>query len=218
MQIYKVDTFTMEPFRGNPAAVCFLPEPKDSDWLQNVAREMNLPATAFLQKNSVGYQLRWFTPTTEMQICGHGTLASTHVLYETNKIDKDKSVTFFTKSGELTATFKEGWVELNFPSIHEEKTTAPKELIQALGVQAKYVGQTPLDYIVEVEGEDVVRNLKPDLDLIAQLPVRGVIVTSASHSGAFDFVSRFFSPAQGIEEDAVTGSAHCCLALIGRNK
>jgi PhzF family phenazine biosynthesis protein len=218
MQIYQVAAFTEEPFHGNPAVVCFLSEPKNDGWMQSVATEMNMPVTAFLYKNDDHYSLRWFTSTTEIPICGHGTLASAHILYDLNHISREASATFMTKSGWLTANFNAGWIEFTFPSKPDQKTIAPKKLNQALGVKPTYVGKNHFDYIVEVEGEDVVKNLKPNIDIIAQMPVRGVIVTSVSNSNKYDFVSRFFSPAQGIDEDAVTGSAHCCLGPYWERK
>jgi PhzF family phenazine biosynthesis protein len=211
MKIFLINAFTDQPFTGNPAAVCFLPGPKDAEWMQKVAKEINLPTTAFIEHTNGGFSLRWFTPTTEIPLCGHGTLASAYVLWEIGYIQAEHSVSFSTKSGILTAAVKNGWIELDFPSAPDHEITAPDKLIKALGVVPKYVGKNQLDYIVEVESEDVVKNLTPAIDSIAQLPIRGVIVTSRSSSGKFDFISRFFSPAQGIVEDAVTGSAHCCL-------
>lgn len=198
MKIFLINAFTDQPFTGNPAAVCFLPGPKDAEWMQKVAKEINLPTTAFIEYTNGGFSLRWFTPTTEIPLCGHGTLASAYVLWEMGYIKAEHSVSFSTKSGILTAAVKNGWIELDFPSAPDHEITAPDKLIKALGVVPKYVGKNQLDYIVEVESEDVVKNLTPDIDSIAQLPIRGVIVTSRSSSGKFDFISRFFSPAQGI--------------------
>ncbi|QPA30159.1 PhzF family phenazine biosynthesis protein [Thermaerobacillus caldiproteolyticus] len=211
MKIFLINAFTDQPFTGNPAAVCVLPESKDAEWMQKVAKEINLPTTAFLEYTNGGFSLRWFTPTTEIPLCGHGTLASAYVLWEMGYIKAEHPVSFSTKSGILTATVKNGWIELDFPSAPDHEITASDKLIKALGVVPKYVEKNQLDYIVEVESEDIVKNLTPDIGSIAQLPIRGVIVTSRSSSGKFDFISRFFSPAQGIVEDAVTGSAHCCL-------
>ncbi|WP_199425677.1 PhzF family phenazine biosynthesis protein [Thermaerobacillus caldiproteolyticus] len=211
MKIFLINAFTDQPFTGNPAAVCVLPGSKDAEWMQKVAKEINLPTTAFLEYTNGGFSLRWFTPTTEIPLCGHGTLASAYVLWEMGYIKAEHPVSFSTKSGILTATVKNGWIELDFPSAPDHEITAPDKLIKALGVVPKYVEKNQLDYIVEVESEDIEKNLTPDIGSIAQLPIRGVIVTSRSSSGKFDFISRFFSPAQGIVEDAVTGSAHCCL-------
>lgn len=218
MNLSILNTFTDQPFRGNPAAVCLLSEEKGSIWMQSIAKEMNLPVTAFIIDFKSEYYLRWFTPSTEIPICGHGTLASSFFLWENGYVEKGKVIAFQTKSGLLKAQFIDGWVQLEFPSNLEEKTIAPDLLISALGVEPTYVGKNKLDYLVEVESEDTVKNLKPNIDLISQLPVRGVIVTSKSNSNEYDFVSRFFSPAQGIIEDYVNGSSHCCLGPYWKNK
>jgi len=209
--IYQVDAFTDKPFLGNPAAVCVLLEPKDEEWMQLVAREMNLSETAFLYKYGDGFNLRWFTPTTEVDLCGHATLASAHVLWEMGYLDRGQEAKFYTKSGLLTARQDDKWIELNFPSEPPTETTLPDFIIQGLDVSPKYTGKNRLDYIVEVESEDIVRNIQPDFNLLKAMDIRGVIVTSLSKTGKFDFVSRFFAPGAGIDEDPVTGSAHCCL-------
>ncbi|HWI47432.1 MAG TPA: PhzF family phenazine biosynthesis protein [Rummeliibacillus sp.] len=218
MQLSIINTFTEQPFKGNPAAVCYLSEEKESNWMQQIAKEINLPTTAFINLLNNEYYLRWFTPTTEIPICGHGTLASSYFLWEKGLFDKEKCITFQTKSGVLEAQLIDDWVQLQFPAIVEEKTIAPDLLVRALGVKPTYVGKNKLDYLVEVESEDIVRNLKPNIDLIAQLAVRGVIVTSKSNTNEFDFVSRFFSPSQGINEDFVNGSSHCCLGPYWKDK
>lgn len=209
--IYQVDAFTDKPFLGNPAVVCVLTESKDEEWMQLVAREMNLPETAFLYKSGDGFNLRWFTPTTEVDLCGHATLASAHALWEMGYLDRGQEVQFYTKSGLLTARQDDKWIELNFPSEPPIETTLPDFVIQGLNVFPKYTGKNRLDYIVEVESEDIIRNLQPDLNLLKAMDIRGVIVTSLSKIDNFDFVSRFFAPGAGIDEDPVTGSAHCCL-------
>lgn len=220
MRTFQVDTFTDEPFRGNPAAVCMLAEPKSEAWMRSVANELNLPVTAFIQMQDEvkPFNLRWFTPYMEIPLCGHGTLASAHILYELNIVSKKEPITFITKGGELTTEIKQDWIGLNFPLKPDREIDPPELLEKAIGIKPKYVGKNELDYIVEVEEEDVVKNLQPDINLISKLAVRGVIVTSLCHSGKYDFISRFFSPAQGIEEDAVTGSAHCCLASFWKRR
>lgn len=214
IRIVQVDAFTAQPFRGNPAAVCVLPEARSEAWMQDVAREMNLSETAFLVKRGgSAYDLRWFTPAVEVALCGHATLASAHVLWESGQIGAADQAQFHTKSGLLTADKVEGgFIELNFPSKPEERAPEPEGLLRALGVQAVYIGKNVFDYIVEVESDEVVRSVKPDFGAIARLPVRGVIVTSRSAEVGIDFVSRFFAPAAAVDEDPVTGSAHCCLA------
>ena len=211
LTIYQVDAFTVKPFAGNPAAVCILPEARDGSWMQDVAREMNLSETAFLVKQSDGYNLRWFTPTVEVQLCGHATLASAHILWEAGHLKPSQQARFHTLSGLLTAGRKGDWIELDFPAKLEEPATAPPDLARALGVTTKYVGKNKFDYLVEVDSEETVRRLKPEFTLLRTIPVRGVIVTSAASNRDFDFVSRFFAPGSGIDEDPVTGSAHCAL-------
>lgn len=212
LTIYQVDSFTDKPFSGNPAAVCITDELQDERWMQNVAREMNLSETAFLQKQAEGYNLRWFTPTVEVALCGHATLASAHILWEIGLLESDEQAIFHTLSGPLMADQKGVWIEMNFPAKLEEETEVPDGLIEALGVAVKYVGKNQFDYLVEVESADIVRNIKPDIGLLQTVAARGVIVTSLADSGEYDFVSRFFAPNAGVNEDPVTGSAHCCLS------
>jgi predicted PhzF superfamily epimerase YddE/YHI9 len=205
-----VDAFTDRPFAGNPAAVYLLPAWRDHRWLQLVAREMNLSETAYLVRNRDGFELRWFTPAVEVDLCGHATLASAHVLW-TQGHSEASELRFETKSGTLKATRRGGRIELDFPAKPEVLADPPPRLLEALGAKATYVGRNQFDYLVEVESEAVLRGLTPDFTRLATLPVRGVIVTARSADGRFDFVSRFFAPASGVDEDPVTGSAHCCL-------
>lgn len=223
MKIYQVDAFTNEYFSGNPAAVCILKEARDDQWLANVAKEMNLSETAFLYKQDEGYNLRWFTPSSEVDLCGHATLASAHILWEQNHLNKSEVAKFYTHSGLLTAKLNEDWIELDFPSLPEQESSVSSKLIEALGVKPKYVGKSKFDYLVEVESEKIVRDMKPDFTLLATIPIRGIIVTSIADTGEYDFVSRFFAPEVGVFEDPVTGSAHCCLGpywqkKLGKNK
>jgi PhzF family phenazine biosynthesis protein len=214
LRIVQVDAFTDKPFHGNPAAVCVLPEPRSDGWMQHVAREMNLSETAFLlERAGGGYDLRWFTPAVEVALCGHATLASAHALWESGRLHAGEQARFFTQSGILTADEKDGgWIDLDFPAKPEQPAPEPPGLVEALGARAHYIGKNLFDYIVEVESEEILRRIQPDFGRLATLPVRGVIVTSRSASPSFDFVSRFFAPAAGVDEDPVTGSAHCCLA------
>lgn len=214
IRIVQVDAFTAQPFRGNPAAVCVLPEARSEAWMKDVAREMNLSETAFLvRRGGSAFELRWFTPAVEVDLCGHATLASAHVLWESGQIGAGDQAQFHTKSGLLTADRRDGGViDLDFPSKPEEQAPEPEGLLKALGARAVYIGKNAFDYIVEVESDEVVRSLKPDMGAIAKLPVRGVMVTSRSAEVGIDFLSRFFAPAAGVDEDPVTGSAHCCLA------
>lgn len=216
--IFQVDAFTDKPFRGNPAGVCILPGPGEERWMQNVAKEMNLSETAFLYKQEDGFNLRWFTPTTEVKLCGHATLASAHILWETGHLKPGEEARFYTQSGLLTAERKGSWIELNFPAEPEEPTTAPDDLAEALGVRPKYVGKNRFDYLVEVDSEETVRNMRPNFTLLETITSRGVIVTSLATSQEYNFVSRFFAPGVGINEDPVTGSAHCCLGPFWSNR
>jgi len=221
LRITQVDAFTNKPFAGNPAADCIMPESRDAKWMQDVAREMNLSETAFLVRSrfagsrnagqSDGYNLRWFTPAVEVDLCGHATLASAHVLWEEEHLKSNEQARFHTRSGLLTADRKGEWIEMDFPAKLEEPAVEPSDLARALGVSPKYVGKNEFDYLVEVGSEEVVRKMNPDFTLLGTLPVRGVIVTAPPSSSEYDFVSRFFGPRAGVNEDPVTGSAHCCL-------
>lgn len=208
----QVDAFTDRPFGGNPAAVLVLPGPTDAAWMQSVADEMNLSETAFVHPENDGFRLRWFTPRQEIDLCGHATLAAAHELWESGAVPSGSAIRFFTLSGVLTATSNGPWIELDFPAEFEEYCAAPMELTEALGVALQYVGKNRFDYLIEVENERTVRNLDPDLTLLETVSARGFIVTAASDTGEYDFVSRFFAPGAGVMEDPVTGSAHCCLA------
>ncbi len=212
VSIVQVDAFTDKPFAGNPAAVCILPSARDEVWMQNVAREMNLSETAFLVREGDAFHLRWFTPAVEVALCGHATLASAHVLWECGHLKPGEQARFRTLSGLLTADQRGDWIEMDFPVKPEEPAEAPAGLSEALGTRLKYVGRNQFDYLVEVESDGVLRGLKPNFSLLSELPVRGVIVTARTAAAGFDFVSRFFAPGSGVNEDPVTGSAHCCLA------
>jgi PhzF family phenazine biosynthesis protein len=211
LKLFHVDAFSSRPFGGNHAAVCILTAPRSYIWMQRLAEEMNLSETAFLLKEDQGYNLRWFTPTVEIELCGHGTLASAHVLWEQGFLKPDEEAHFSTLSGWLHATKNDGWIEMDFPSEKAVECVPPKELIRALDVPITFVGQNRFDYFVEVDSETSLRALIPDYQLLRQLPIRGVTVTAKSASPEYDFVSRFFAPAIGINEDPVTGSAHCSL-------
>jgi PhzF family phenazine biosynthesis protein len=207
----QVDAFTDRAFSGNPAAICLLPAARDAEWMQLVAAEMNLAETAFLLRRPDGFGLRWFTPTCEVDLCGHATLASAHALWENGQLAPDASARFHTRGGVLTAERRDGTIWLDFPATPATSASAPPDLTDALGASPLYVGRTQYDYLIELESEAIVRTLDPDLGRLARLPVRGVMVTAASVDPARHFVSRFFAPATGIPEDPVTGSAHCAL-------
>ena len=209
-EVFQVDAFAAEAFGGNPAGVCVMPTEGDEGWMQCVAGEMNLSETAFLHRRDDGFDLRWFTPEVEVDLCGHATLASAHVLWESGEISRDEKAVFHTRSGVLTASRKGDWIELDFPATPAEAVDAPAGLVDALGVKPVYVGKSIFDYLVEVGTEDEVRGVTPDFGLLASLSW-SVIVTSLASQGHFDFVSRYFAPTVGINEDPVTGSAHCTL-------
>ena len=218
IDIYQVDAFTEKPFGGNPAAVCIMPGPAEPAWMQHVARDMNVSETAFLYGEKGGYNLRWFTPSVEVELCGHATLASAHILWETERASRGEAIEFHTLSGVLTAAPDGDSIELDFPSEPEREEAAPPALIESLGVKPLYVGRNRFDYLVEVGSEKEVWALRPDFALLSTIPVRGVMVTAASDTPGYDFVSRFFGPASGINEDPVTGSAHCCLGSYWEKK
>lgn len=212
IRIVQVDAFTDRPFAGNPAAVCVLRDTPSDEWMRNVAREMNLAETAFLVPQADGYNLRWFTPAVEVDLCGHATVASAHVLWQDRHLPEGQQARFHTRSGLLTADQHGDWIELDFPAKIAAAAEAPPELLPALGVtKAKFVGKNVFDYLVEIESEAELRSLAPDHSRLRRLPVRGVIVTARSSTPEFDFVSRFFAPGSGIDEDPVTGSAHTAL-------
>ena len=213
LQIVQVDAFASRPFSGNPATVCLLPAPQDERWMQDVAREMNLAETAFLLPENEGYRLRWFTPTVEVALCGHATLASAHVLWEEGRLPAGRQARFHTQSGLLTADRRGDWIELDFPATPPASAPTPPGLATALGqgVTPRWVGRSKFDYLVALDSEDAVRSLKPDLAALERVDARGIIVTSRATTPGFDFVSRFFAPRSGVPEDPVTGSAHCAL-------
>jgi PhzF family phenazine biosynthesis protein len=216
--IVQIDAFTGRPFAGNPAAVCLLPEPKTDEWMQNVAAEMNLSETAFLTWRGEEFGLRWFTPAVEVDLCGHATLASAHYLWESAHLAPGQTARFHTKSGLLTAVAKDGMIELDFPATPPEAAEAPAGLFEALGAGAAYTGRSRFDYLLQLDSEEAVRNLRPDFTALKGVPVRGVIVTARGQGRGYDFISRFFAPGSGIDEDPVTGSAHCCLGPYWKAK
>ena len=211
ISFYLVDAFADRPFAGNPAVVCPLPAWREERWLQAVAAEMNQSETAFVVKNSTGFDLRWFTPMVEVALCGHATLAAAHALWQQGLANPAQEIQFSTQSGILKATRRGDEIELDFPLAPEQKADPPADFLTALGVTAKYVGRNKFDYLVEVESDAVLRKMSPDFTRLKNADVRGTIVTARSSDPRFDFISRFFAPAVGINEDPVTGSAYCCL-------
>jgi len=204
--IYVVDAFTSKAFAGNPAAVCLLDHEASAAWMQNVAMEMKHAETAFIRPLEDGFELRWFTPTVEVDLCGHATLAGAHVLWETQTLESDKPARFHTRSGLLVAN-KRKKIELDFPNERPIQSTLPHAIE---GIFPIWTGKNRMDWFVEASTEAEVRSFKPDMAKIEALGMRGLIVT-AKGSGEFDFISRFFAPQAGVSEDSVTGSSHCCL-------
>ncbi len=214
LPLHLIDAFASAPFTGNPAAVVLLDTPRESRWMQSVAMEMKQSETAFLLRELDGFSLRWFTPTAEVDLCGHATLASAHHLYEAHHLDAGDSARFHTRSGLLSAhRADDGAITLDFPALESDPVEAPMGLIGALGVTPAEIRQSTYDLLCVVPDERAVRTLTPDLAAIARLDARGVIVTAKSSSRDHDFVSRCFFPALGVPEDPVTGSAHCALAV-----
>ncbi|WP_456428664.1 PhzF family phenazine biosynthesis protein [Rhodocaloribacter sp.] len=213
LSLFQVDAFADRAFSGNPAAVCLLDAPREEAWMQRVAAEMNLSETAFLvpRTGTTVYDLRWFTPRAEVNLCGHATLASAHILWERGRLSPGEPALFETRSGRLAARRRpDGRIAMDFPADPEVETAVPEGLVEALGVAPVYVGKSREDYLVLLDDAGAVRALRPDMTRLEALDTRGVIVTAAA-GGTFDFVSRFFAPRLGIPEDPVTGSAHCCL-------
>lgn len=218
ISLYQIDAFTDQIFKGNPAAVVPLREPADEAWMQNVAREMNLSETAFMHPIENGFALRWFTPAVEVSLCGHATLASAHVLWESRTLAPSQPARFFTRSGWLTTRKDGAWIEMDFPATPAFACEAPPELVDALGAFPRWCGKTEFDYLLEFENESIIRELRPNFTKLREVPVRGVIATSLAADSQFDFISRFFAPAAGVDEDPVTGSAHCALGPFWRER
>ncbi len=208
--VFVVDAFTNQPFSGNPAGVCLLDSPRAAGWMQSFATEMRHSETAFLVPEGDGYRLRWFTPVVEVRMCGHATLASAHILYETGRVGKNEEIRFYTLSGLLTACRNDDYIELNVPANRASPAETPNGLLEALGIkQARFVGSDQSEhYLVEVGNDEDIRSLKPDFRALKSVDARSVVVTARYSDEAYDFVSRFFNPWAGVDEDPVTGSAH----------
>jgi len=221
--VYIVDAFATHAFAGNPAAVCLLDQPADASWMQAVAAEMNLSETAFVTARGGDFGLRWFTPAVEVALCGHATLASAHVLWQTGRLASDLAARFETLSGRLTATHDGASITLDFPADPTLPSPPPPGLLDALAVTPVAVARGRFDYVVEVADADSVRGLAPDFARLAAVKTRGVVVTALADRPGADFVSRFFAPGAGVAEDPVTGSAHCTLVCywapkLGRDR
>ena len=213
----QIDAFTDTPFAGNPAAVFVLDGPAAAKWMQLVAREMNLAETAFLHRldeSPTDFALRWFTPAVEVDLCGHATIASSHWLWESGVVPGATSLRFHTRSGVRGARpSAHGWIELDFPATNPKQTFLDLQVISALGLVDRAIAtlRTPFDVMIEVDSAESLRAFAPDMRVVGSLQARGLIVTARSDSEPYDFISRFFAPQSGIDEDPVTGSAHCAL-------
>ena len=210
---YQVDAFAVKPFKGNPAAVFLLESAREDSWLQAVAEEINLPETAFLLPKGHDYQLRWFTPTTEVGLCGHATIASAHILYEFGFYDLDETINFHTRSGIISSTINRGTIELDMPRLSIKASPMPDGLLNILGTEplATYVTEAKT-LIAEMPTAELIRSFVPDFKQIEKLDFEGLAITALSDDPRFDFISRYFSPRDGIPEDPVTGMTHCALA------
>ncbi|MEE9494695.1 MAG: PhzF family phenazine biosynthesis protein [Gammaproteobacteria bacterium] len=210
--VFQVDAFTTDSrFSGNPAAICLLEKACDAIWMQAVAAEMNLSETAFVWPYEDGFELRWFTPAIEVDLCGHATLATAHILWEQDILNATDIVRFKTRSGWLQVKQSASWIELDFPAQTTVQVDAPAGLLSALGIEQATVYACSPDYLVSVASASQLRALSPDFSRLKEIDMRGVVVTAVADEPGIDFVLRFFGPAAGINEDPVTGSAHCAL-------
>lgn len=210
-ELHVVDAFTATAFRGNPAAVCIAEAEPGDGWMQQVAAEMHQPETAFLVKGEDGWNLKWFSPEAEVELCGHATLAAASVLWSTGREPAGSAITFRTRSGPLVARQEGAGIALDFPAVPVAPCDPPEGLASALGAPVVFCGRTRFDLFAELPSAADVCGLDPDLPALAAMPARGIIVTAASDMPEYDFVSRFFAPSLGVPEDPVTGSAHCTL-------
>lgn len=212
IRCWQIDAFTDHAFGGNPAAVCWLEQEAETSWMQSVAAEMNLSETAFVRRIGDRHELRWFTPTIEVDLCGHATLATAKAIWSEGLASKECPLRFQTRSGELTCHLVDNLIELNFPATPPSDIPVTDLMCEALGVRPVSVGQSRFYQMAVLENAEAVRTVSPDFEMMEKIPTLGVIVTAAADEQGFDMVSRFFAPAMGVNEDPVCGSAHCCLA------
>jgi PhzF family phenazine biosynthesis protein len=212
-----IDAFTSRAFAGNPAAVVRLDQPLDERVMQSIASEFNLAETAYLQPMKDGrFGLRWFTPTREVPLCGHATLASAHALWELDRAKQSEPIRFLTRhSGELTCRcLNSGWIQMDFPATPPSPAAMPPDAAKVFGISSpiECIGTTVMNLTLRLTSADQVRHCRPNLAILTQWHPVGVTVTAPADETGIDFVSRFFAPAAGVPEDSVTGSAHCALA------
>lgn len=210
-EIHVADAFTHKVFRGNPAAVCILKDDADPGWMQQVAAEMRHSETAFLSRKPDGWNLRWFTPESEVDLCGHATLAAAFVLWNTGREAPGSVITFSTRSGQLSARQEKTGIALDFPVVPVSPCDPPEGIAAAFGAPVIFSGRTRYDLFIELPTAEDVCDCDPDFTALAAIPARGIIVTAAADMPDYDFVSRFFAPSAGVPEDPVTGAAHCSL-------
>lgn len=211
IRCWQVDAFTDRPFGGNPAAVCWLETDRETEWMQSVAAEMNLSETAFVRPHDGSLELRWFTPTMEVDLCGHATLATAHALWSDGLCSLDQPLEFQTRSGLLKCSRADQFIEMDFPATPATVVTPSENLLPALGIDSAIVARSRFYMLVVVDTPTTVRNLQPDFARLIHEQTLGIIVTAPSDDSRYDFISRFFAPAMGVNEDPVCGSAHCCL-------
>lgn len=218
MNINIINAFASEPFSGNPAAVCILERDIEDDLKQQIAMEINLSETAFVVSGEDGFNLRWFTPLTEVDLCGHATLAAAHIIWEEDIVKSNEIIKFFTRSGEIGVKMEDGLISMGFPTEPVIPVENTEEVAKCINSQILYAARNRFDYLLEIATEDELKRLVPDFSAISGLDSRGLIVTCRSDSGDWDFASRFFAPRVGINEDPVTGSAHCALGPYWSSK
>lgn len=211
IRCWQVDAFADQPFSGNPAAICWMTAEKNTSWMQSVAAEMNLSETAFVGRKGDDFDLRWFTPTIEVDLCGHATLATAHALWSEGLSATDQPLRFHTRSGVLTCRLVDGFIELDFPATPPTEMVASSQVLEALGLKSAWIGESKFYRLVVVDSAETVRQLQPDYVRLGKEKTLGFIVSAPSDDARFDFISRFFAPAMGVDEDPVCGSAHCCL-------
>ncbi len=213
LPLYQVDSFTDQPFKGNPAGVCLLDGPRPNEWMRSLAAEMALSETAFVIRTGDDFTLRWFTPTIEIDLCGHATLASAHILWQNGIVSEAEPIRFHTRSGLLTITRSRDWIEMDFPARSYRPVAENEGVIDSVGAVPDEVYQSGENLLFVYESEKTIRKMSPNFSALGSYDYHGVIVTSPADSPQFDFVSRFFAPSIGINEDPVTGSSHCTLTL-----
>lgn len=211
LPVYVVDAFADKPFTGNPAAVVFLDGPRDDAWRQSVAAEFNLSETAFVEPAGGAWRLRWFTPTVEVSLCGHATLAAAHALWESGRLAPELPARFETKGGVLSARRDGEWIILDLPALEVRPAKPPPGLLAALADTPLAFLENDGVYLLEMDSEETVRRAAPNLAAWSALTKKGLLLTAAARRATCDFVSRCFFPAEGIPEDPATGSAHCAL-------